>query len=78
VYNVCSGEALAIRELLDQLLGMSRRPITEEVDPQRLRQADIPVLVGSNRRLAEATGWQPEIQLRQTLHDLLDWWRRRV
>jgi GDP-4-dehydro-6-deoxy-D-mannose reductase len=77
-YNLCSGRAVAIRELLDQLLAMARRPITEEVDPQRLRPADIPVLLGSNRRLSEATGWQPELQLRQTLRDLLDWWRARV
>ena len=45
---------------------------------QQLSQADIPDLVGSNQRLCEATGWQPELQLRQTLHDLLDWWRARV
>jgi GDP-4-dehydro-6-deoxy-D-mannose reductase len=78
LFNVCSGRAVTIRELLDQLLALARRPIAEEVDPQRLRRADIPLLLGSNRRLYEATGWRPEIQLRQTLLDLLDWWRARL
>ena len=33
---------------------------------------------GSHEKLTEATGWQPEIALRTTLRDTLDWWRERV
>ncbi len=75
VYNLCTGTAVRIGDLLEMLLGFSTRPIDIEVAADRLRTDDIPWLVGDHRRLTEATGWQPTIPLEQTLRDLLDWWR---
>jgi GDP-4-dehydro-6-deoxy-D-mannose reductase len=78
VYNVCSGRDLAIQELADQLVGMARRPIELEPDPALLRPVDLPVLRGDPTRLREATGWEPQIPIEQTLADLLDDMRQRV
>lgn len=78
VYNVCSGSDRAIREILDILLSLGKVPIKVEVDPKRLRRADIPALRGDNSRLREATGWSPSIPLERTLEDLLQWWRAEV
>ncbi|HWN82543.1 MAG TPA: GDP-mannose 4,6-dehydratase, partial [Candidatus Udaeobacter sp.] len=77
VYNVCSGRATQISELLDILLGMAKRPLTTEIDPARLAPADVPYQRGSHERLTAATGWQPAIPLATTLADLLDYWRAR-
>ena len=33
---------------------------------------------GSHDKLTDATGWEPEIELDQTLLDTLDWWRDRI
>jgi len=77
-YNVCSGNGVSIRELLDLLLDRSEAEIEVAVDPARLRPADIPMLVGDGSRFADATGWRPEIPLEQTLGDLLEWWRSEV
>jgi GDP-4-dehydro-6-deoxy-D-mannose reductase len=38
----------------------------------------MPRVVGSIAKVAAATGWQPEIPLRQTLGDLLEYWRREL
>jgi len=78
VYNVCSSRPVAVRDILDILLGMSRAEVRVEVDPGRLRSADVPVLYGSRERFTAITGWEPEIPLERTLRDLLDWWRGRV
>ncbi len=78
VYNVCGGEGYRIREMLDILLGASTARVDVRVDPERLRPADIPVLVGDPSRLRAATGWEPEIPLERTLTDLLDFWRQKV
>jgi GDP-4-dehydro-6-deoxy-D-mannose reductase len=78
VYNVCSGRPVTIRQVLDHLLAMTDHAVKVQVDPGRLRPADIPVLYGDHARFTEATGWEPVIPLEQTLHDLLDWWRQRV
>ncbi len=76
-YNICSGNGNIVRRLLEILLDQSSAEVKVEVDPDRLRPADIPFLVGNHDRFVEATGWRPEIPLEKTLGDLLDWWRTR-
>lgn len=79
VYNLCSGSAWEIGEVLDFLLGEARvRPIAVREDPARLRPSDVPVLLGDARRIQRAVGWQPARAFTQTLRDVLDYWRRRT
>ena len=78
VYNVCSGVDLAVQDLADQLLAQARIPLRFETDPELLRPVEVPVLRGSHDRLTDATGWEPEIPIGQTLTDLLEDWRTRV
>jgi GDP-4-dehydro-6-deoxy-D-mannose reductase len=76
IYNVCSGEAHSVRELLDGLLALSRNHgIEVRQVAYRLQAADVPAQVGSYRQLAVDTGWRPEIGWEQMLRDLLDYWR---
>lgn len=77
-YNVCSSRRTSIRRVLDMLLAHSEVEVEVEVDPNRLRAADIPYLVGDHSRFSETTGWHPEIPLVETLGDLLGWWRSQV
>ena len=77
-YNVCSGVARAIREVLDGLRARARVAVRVEVDPSRLRPNDTPVLVGDPARLQADTAWRPEISFERMLDDLLDYWRRQV
>ena len=78
VYNICSGRAWSIQEVLDFLLSESRvRSIAVTEDPARLRPSDVPVLVGDASRLTRELGWRPEIPFEQTLRDLLEYWRQR-
>lgn len=77
-YNVCSNRGTSIRHVLDMLLEHSEVDVEVEVDPNRLRAADIPCLVGDHSRFSDATDWQPEIPLENTLGDLLDWWRQNI
>jgi GDP-4-dehydro-6-deoxy-D-mannose reductase len=74
-YNVCSGRAYSMRELLDILLTLARVKVRIELDPTRLRPSDNPLILGSHARLTADTGWRPEIPIEQTLSDLLDHWR---
>ncbi len=76
-YNVCSGTATRIEDVLDMLRRKARVPVEVAVDPDRLAPADVPFQRGSHAKLADATGWRPTIPLATTLADLLDYWRRR-
>ncbi len=71
VYNVCSGRAYAVGAILEMLAEIAALAVQVEIDPERARRADIPEMLGSYDRLAAATGWGPEIDMRATLADLL-------
>ncbi|MCP3991576.1 MAG: NAD-dependent epimerase/dehydratase family protein [Actinomycetia bacterium] len=78
IYNVCSGHAVAMEAMLATLIAQATVPITTMVDPTRLRPVELPILQGSHHKLSEATGWQPDYSLDQTLADVLDDARSRV
>jgi GDP-4-dehydro-6-deoxy-D-mannose reductase len=77
VFNLCSGRAYSIREVLDLLLGMTKIKIEVRQDRMRLRPSDVPVLLGDHSKFTRATGWEPAIPFEQTLRDMLDFWRAR-
>jgi GDP-4-dehydro-6-deoxy-D-mannose reductase len=76
-YNVCSGQAISIGDLLDMLLARARVSIRVRVDTVRYRPNDIPFIVGDHTRISTELGWQPQIPIERTLNDLLDFWRAR-
>jgi len=77
-YNVCSGRAIPIRELLDMLIARARVAVAVKVDPTRYRPNDTPILLGNPARLRDELGWTAEIPMEQTLDDLLEYWRRKT
>lgn len=77
VFHVSSGRAIVISDVVGLLLEMSPCDLAVEFDPERVRLADIPWMVGDPSKIAAATGWKAEIPLEQTLSDLLDWWREK-
>jgi GDP-4-dehydro-6-deoxy-D-mannose reductase len=78
VYNVASGRAVSVRELIDLVRAAARIPVRHEVDPARVREHDVPEVRGSAERLRAATGWTPEIPLDQTVTDALEAWREEL
>lgn len=78
-YNVCTGRAVSLREILEFFTGAARLgpggaggpAIRVEVDPSKLRKTDVPRLVGDNAKIVSETGWRPRIPIRETLGDLL-------
>jgi GDP-4-dehydro-6-deoxy-D-mannose reductase len=72
VYNVASGKGVSLQELFDRLAAIVGVNAIAEPDPEFMRAADIPVLVGDGAKLRAATGWAPRFQLDQTLRDLVD------
>jgi GDP-4-dehydro-6-deoxy-D-mannose reductase len=74
-YNVCSGRAITIRELLDRLIARAGIAVRIRVDPERYRPNDFPLLVGDPGRIHREVGWTADIPLEQTLDDLLRHWR---
>lgn len=77
-YNMGSGHAYAIQEILDLIISMSTVEIKVEIDPNKIRPVDVPIIEADITKLNEATGWKPEIPLEQTILETLNYWRGRV
>ncbi|MGQ9618068.1 MAG: GDP-mannose 4,6-dehydratase [Candidatus Aminicenantia bacterium] len=78
IYNISSGKAYRISEVLEILLSYTKVNVKVVQDPERMRPSDVLLLVGDNTKFSTKTGWKPEIPFEKTLEDLLNWWRERV
>jgi GDP-4-dehydro-6-deoxy-D-mannose reductase len=74
-YNVSSGRAYPVGEVVGRLINKSKVAVHVRVDAARFRPNDIPMLVGDPSRIRDEIGWTPSIPLEQTLDDMLEYWR---
>jgi GDP-4-dehydro-6-deoxy-D-mannose reductase len=70
IYNVCSGTARSVRDVLRELILAAHVPVEVRDDPERLRPSDVPLLVGDATKLREATGWEPRIAFTASVRDI--------
>lgn len=78
VFNVCSGKARTIRELVQSLVELCDTDIEFRTDLSLERMNDLPLLVGSPEKLMKKTGWKPMISIEDSLRDLLSEMRTRI
>lgn len=69
VYNLGSGRARSIREMLDLLVEVSGIKVSTRVDADRWRPVDLPLLEANASRL-RALGWEPHRGVREALEEL--------
>ena len=77
-YNICTGDAISIADLLDMILSLSKVSVSKQQDPARMRPSDVMLLLGDSSKFRKITGWKPKIPFKQTMNDLLEAWRTRV
>lgn len=75
IYNVASGGSWRIADLVEKFRAHARKPFEVTIDPKRLRPSDVPMAVGSAKRLEQATGWKPTIGVDDIVEALLAHWR---
>jgi GDP-mannose 4,6-dehydratase len=75
VYNIGGNQTVTIGEGLQMLLALSPKQLEIKVDPALLRPSDVTLQIPSIQKFTEETGWQPEIPLKTTLIDILEYWR---
>ena len=77
-YNVGSGRAVAIGEILSTLISLAQIPVRTELDPTRVRGGEATRLSLDASRFRQKTGWSPRIALADSLRDTLDFWRAAI
>ena len=66
-YNVGRGHAVAIEDILKEIVSMSDKDIEVKVDEKKLRPVDVPIIEPDIEKIKKEVGWEPVIELRQTL-----------
>ena len=77
-YNVGAGNAYSIQEILDQIIALSGQEIRVEVEAERLRPIDVPIISADITKITEHTDWTRKISLEKTLKDTLNYWREQI
>lgn len=77
-YNVGSGNAQEIRSVLNLIISKSTADISVEIDSNKLRPVDVPIIEADITKLNRLTGWLPQIPLEQTVQETLDYWRMHI
>lgn len=71
VYNVCSGTAVKLRDIIDNTskqLGIKPNIV---IDSTRVRTNDVKLVVGDNTKIKKELGWKPKYTLQQTIADII-------
>lgn len=76
-YNVGSGSHHLIGDVLKMLLSLAHRPLTHEVEQARIRPSDEKEIFPDTAKI-RGLGYAPKYELRQTLTDILEFWRAKV
>lgn len=72
VFNVGSGVAYPLRELLSTIVGFCSQEIEVQVDETLLRPLDNPIICCDNHKIADLVGWRPEIDIHDTLREMFE------
>ena len=74
VYNLASGNAIPIQEILDLLIKISGLNVRVERDPARMRAAEVPEVRGSYEKAKRELGWTPQHSMAETLQQIYAYW----
>ncbi len=78
IYNVCSGSAVRLADIIKIFESVSGTKVELEKDPARIRPNEAATVSGSAEKIQVDAGWRPRIPLKQTISDLLEYWRLRI
>ncbi|RZK11391.1 MAG: NAD-dependent epimerase/dehydratase family protein [Flavobacterium sp.] len=74
IYNVCSGSGTELCQVLDKMAELLKIDVEKTINPNLIRPNDNRIIVGSNRKLHDHTGWRQTISLKESLNDIIQFW----
>lgn len=77
-YNVGSGKAVGIDEILDIILSMSTAQIKISVDKNKFRPIDVPIIKADISKIVNHTKWSPSLDIKTTIEDTLNYFRNNI
>ncbi len=72
IYNVCTGKGTSLNEVIQIMSAQLKIEIVHKIDPQLVRPNDNKIIIGSNSKITQDTGWTNTITLEKSLQDILE------
>lgn len=77
VFNVGSGIAYSLNDLLESTISHCSQKVIVQVDRDRFRPSDNPIICCNNKKARELLGWQPKYQIKDTLEEMYQYYLSR-
>lgn len=75
IYNVGSGNAYSLEDMLTYIIGLSNQHIEIEVDQNRIRPTDQPVICCDRSLIGKELGWKPQYDVYDALKEMFDYYK---
>lgn len=77
-YNVSGERIYLIKDIIEILRELTTIKFDLYEDPNLIRPTDEPIIYGDSACFKEKTGWQQKIDIRTTINDMLNYWRKKL
>lgn len=77
VYNISSEHIYKMSDIVSMIEEEIGHKLEIKVDPELLRPTDEKIIVGDVSKIKRDTGWSQQIPMKQTIADMLEYWRRK-
>ena len=74
VYNVGSGIAYSLKDMLEYITSLSKQNITVVVDEDKYRPVDNKIICCDNTKIRNELGWAPQYSIKDTLKEMFDYY----
>ena len=76
IYNVGSGNAYSLEDMLTYIIGLSNQHIEIEVAQNRIRPTDQPVICCDRSLIGKELGWEPQYNVYDALKEMYEYYAR--
>lgn len=78
VYNISSEYCYQMKDIVTMIEEQIGHKFELVVDSKLLRPTDERIIIGNIDKLKRDTGWRQQISMKQTIADMLDYWRKKL
>ena len=75
VYNVCSGVAVSVSDIIKKFETIAGFKVSIETDSGRVRSNEVMRICGDPGKIQAEIGWYRQVPLEKTIEDMLQYWR---
>lgn len=78
VFNVGSGRALSLKEIIDYIRELSKQSIQLEMDTKLIRPIENSVICCDHSKITRMLGWEPEYDIFDTIKEIFEYYKNRL